>query len=97
MQIEPIEIELKPGHGKAVYFFNAKTPDLTLYGCTVWDGKNGEYAVSMPAKIGTQGKYFPCVEVSPVIKLAIKTALLQAIKKLQRESGPQLVEEKTGS
>jgi len=51
----------------------------------------------MPAKIGKQGKYFPCVEVSPVVKAAMQAALHLAVKKFQRESGPQLVEQSTGS
>lgn len=88
---QQIEIFLKLGSGKAVYFADVKIAAFhtALIGCAVWNGKPDKYKLSYPAKPGAKGKYFPCVEVSPELDAAIQAALHLAIKKFKQASGSQ--------
>lgn len=59
-----IEFEVKRVHAaNKVVFFDAVINGITIYGCKVIEGKNGDF-IAFPSNLGQDGKYYSVVYIN---------------------------------
>lgn len=80
-----IEVRLKAGFGKAVYFADLTLDDkIFILGCPIWNGKPGRYKLSMPSRKGDKG-FFETVRLAPSVEAAAQEAVEAAISSARIE------------
>ncbi len=57
---------------------------IKIVGAVAWNGDPGIYKLSMPAKQGDKGKYFPMVQMPPALMDAAQADLEAAIAASQQ-------------
>ena len=88
-----ISVEVRSGSGKAAFFADATVcfagHVLTILGCPVWYGNNGDLYPDLPTKPGSKNpsKRFPLVEMDASLWQEISADIRKACEGNQREPG----------